>query len=65
MGYEFTAIIEPAEEGGFIAYCPEVPEANGQGETREEVLENLREAIQLVLEDGREQGFRGASVIAR
>ena len=59
MKNEFTAVVEPADEGGFFAYCPELPEANGQGETREETLENLREAIALVLEDRREQCLRG------
>ena len=51
MKNEFTAVLEAAEEGGYFAYCPEVPEANGQGETREEALDSLREAIALVLED--------------
>jgi|TARA_B100000315_G_scaffold254447_1_gene295540 predicted RNase H-like HicB family nuclease len=59
MKNEFTAVLEPAEEGGYFAYCPEVPEANGQGETKEETLDSLREAISLVLEDRREQGLRG------
>ena len=36
MHNEFTAIIEAAEEGGYIAYYPEVTGANGQGETVEE-----------------------------
>ena len=36
----------------------EVPGANGQGETREECLENLREAIKLLLETEREEAFR-------
>tara|TARA_Y100000588_G_scaffold374799_1_gene450380 strand:+ start:4711 stop:4929 length:219 start_codon:yes stop_codon:yes gene_type:complete len=56
---EFTAVIEEADEGGYFAYCPEVPEANGQGETKEETLNSLREAIALVLEERREQGLRG------
>ena len=59
MKNEFTAVLEPAEEGGYFAYCPEVPEANGQGEKREEALDSLGEAIALVLEDRREQGLRG------
>ena len=50
MSNEFTAIVEPAAEGGFWAYCPEVPAANGQGETVEETLEDLAAAIELVLE---------------
>ncbi len=45
MKAEFTAIIEPAPEGGFWAICPEVPGANGQGETIEETKNNLRAAI--------------------
>ncbi len=57
---KFTAIVhrgEPAE-GGFWATCLEVPGANGQGETKEECLQNLREAIQLLLETEREEVFR-------
>ncbi|MBA4149585.1 MAG: type II toxin-antitoxin system HicB family antitoxin [Verrucomicrobia bacterium] len=38
----------------FIAFCPEFPEANGQGETQEECLQNLRAAIDFLLEDRRE-----------
>ena len=59
MKAEFTAIIEPAAEGGYWAICPEVPGANGQGETIEEVKENLRHAIELVLEDHRADILRG------
>ena len=54
MKAEFTAIIEPAPEGGYWAFCPEVPGANGQGETIEEAKNNLREAIELILEDRRQ-----------
>ena len=59
MKAEFTAIIEPAPEGGYWAICPEVPGANGQGETIEEAKDNLREAIELILEDRREDILRG------
>jgi predicted RNase H-like HicB family nuclease len=48
MKSEFTAIIEPAIEGGFWAVCPEVPGANGQGETLEETRQSLVEAIELL-----------------
>ena len=51
MKAEFTAIIEPAEEGGHWAICPEVPGANGQGETIEEAKLSLRDAIELLMED--------------
>lgn len=59
MKAEFTAIIEPAPEGGYWAVCPEVPGANGQGETVEEAKDNLREAIELILKDRREDILRG------
>jgi predicted RNase H-like HicB family nuclease len=51
MKAELTAIIEAATEGGYWAICPEVPGANGQGETIEEAKESLKSAIQLILED--------------
>ena len=38
----------------FVAFCPEVPEANGQGRTKEECLQSLREAVLLLMEDRRE-----------
>jgi len=59
MKAEFTAIIESAPEGGYWAICPEVPGANGQGETIEEAKNNLREAIELILEDRRQDILRG------
>jgi len=59
MKAEFTAIIEPAPEGGYWAVSPEVPGANGQGETIDEAKNNLREAIELILEDRRQDMFRG------
>ena len=58
MTNEFTAVIERDGEW-FIAFCPEVPGANGQGKTKEECLESLREAIALILEDRREDALRG------
>jgi predicted RNase H-like HicB family nuclease len=52
MRNEFTAIVERDGEW-FIAFCPEVPGANGQGRTKEECLKNLADAVELVLEDRR------------
>jgi predicted RNase H-like HicB family nuclease len=57
MRNEFTAIVE--QDGPwFVAYCAELPGANGQGETKEECLANLREAITLILEHRREESLR-------
>ena len=49
---KFTAIVHQGEpdEGGFWATCLEVPGANGQGETKEECLADLKNAIHLLLE---------------
>jgi len=58
MHNEFTAIIEK-DEDWFIAYCLEIPGANGQGRKTEECRENLAEAIKLILEDRREDALRG------
>lgn len=53
----FTAIIE--QDGPwYIAYCAEVPGANGQGRAREECLASLRSAIALVLTHRREESLR-------
>ena len=58
MHNEFTAIVEK-DGDWFIAYCPEIPGANGQGRTIEECRQNLAEAIALILEDRREDALRG------
>lgn len=59
MKSEFTAIIDTAPEGGYWAICPEIPGANGQGETVTEAKDSLRQAIELILEDRREDLLRG------
>ena len=59
MKGEFTAIIEEAPVGGYWAICPEVPGANGQGETVEDAKESLKEAIRLIFEDRVEDARRG------
>ncbi len=58
MHNEFTAIIE-RDGDWFIAYCPEIPGANGQGRTKEECLQNLSDALNLILQDRREDALRG------
>ena len=58
MRNEFTAIIE-RDRDWYIAYCSEIPGANGQGRTKDEARENLVEAIELIFEDRREDALRG------
>jgi predicted RNase H-like HicB family nuclease len=57
---QFTAILHRGEEteGGFWATCLEVPGANGQGETEAVCLENLAEAVRLMIEVEREQALK-------
>ena len=58
MRNEFTSIIE--HDGDWcIAYCPEVPGANGQGHTKNDARESLAAAIALILDDRREDALRG------
>jgi predicted RNase H-like HicB family nuclease len=57
MQRSFTAVFQPADEGGYIAWVEELPGANTQGETLDEARENLKEAIQLILEVNRERAL--------
>jgi predicted RNase H-like HicB family nuclease len=62
---QLTAIFMKVPEG-YIAFVEELPGANTQGDTLEEARENLREAVELVLEANRElaeQSLAGQSVI--
>jgi len=52
---QFTVKLEESEEGGYTAQCLELPAAISEGDTKEEALENIKEAIQLVLEVSLEQ----------
>jgi len=47
---ELTVILEKQEEGGYTVYVPSLPGCISQGETKEECLKNIREAIELYLE---------------
>ncbi len=58
MRNEFMAIIE-RDGPWYVAYCPEIPGANGQGATKDEARESLASAIALILTDRREEGLRG------
>jgi predicted RNase H-like HicB family nuclease len=58
MRNEFTAVIERDDEW-YIAYCPEIPGANGQGRTAAECRASLAEAIALILDERRSEGLRG------
>ena len=63
MRNEFTAIVE-RDGRWYIAYCPEIPGANGQGRKKSAALKSLAEAIELILEDRRKDGLRGVPASA-
>ncbi len=46
----FKVVLEPSEEGGYTVYVPSLPGCISEGETVEEALKNIQEAIELYLE---------------
>lgn len=50
MVMNLKVIVEPGEDGYFVAHCPSLKSCWSQGKTREQALENIREAIDLYLE---------------
>lgn len=48
--YHYTVIIEREEEGGFHAFCPALRGCHSHGDTYEETIENIEEAIKLYIE---------------
>ena len=52
----YTVLLESEEDGGFVVSVPALPGCISQGDTREEALANIREAISLYVEDCREAG---------
>ena len=50
MFMKFKVVIEKGEDGYFIAHCPTLRSCWSQGKTKEDVLMNIREAIELYLE---------------
>ena len=52
----FTVVLEQELDEGFVVSVPSLPGCFSQGDTREDALRNIREAIELYLEDCREAG---------
>ncbi len=50
----FKVVLEPSEEGGYTVYVPALPGCISEGDTLEEALQNIREAIELYLEPASE-----------
>lgn len=47
---KLKVVLEPSDEGGFTALVPALPGCISEGDTKEEALQNIREAIELYLE---------------
>ncbi|MDL1955872.1 MAG: type II toxin-antitoxin system HicB family antitoxin [Candidatus Desulfofervidus auxilii] len=47
---KFKIVLEPSEDGGYTVYVPSLPECISEGDTKEEALKNIREAIELYFE---------------
>ncbi len=47
---KLTVVLEKQEEGGYTVYVPSLPGCISQGDTKEEALKNIKEAIELYLE---------------
>ncbi|MFQ5872994.1 MAG: type II toxin-antitoxin system HicB family antitoxin [Dehalococcoidia bacterium] len=55
-------VLEPSEEGGYTVYVPSLPGCVSEGDTREQALANIREAIELYLEPTEDDHISGGQV---
>ena len=53
--YKFSVVIEKTEEG-YFAFCPELQGCYTQGETYEEIIENIKDVLRLHIEDRLKDG---------
>ncbi len=58
-------VLEPSEEGGYTAHVPSLPGCISEGDTLDEALANIREAVELYLEEGEEEGGLAAGAVVR
>jgi predicted RNase H-like HicB family nuclease len=63
----FDVVVQKDESGGYIGFVPSLPGCHTQGETLEELLKNVEEAIELYLEtlgkDEKSEAFRAAQSV--
>jgi predicted RNase H-like HicB family nuclease len=57
---KIKVVLEPAEEGGYTIYVPSLPGCISEGDTEEEAMTNIKEAIELYLEPVDEDIFDNA-----
>jgi predicted RNase H-like HicB family nuclease len=55
MEYYYKIVIEPQEEGGYTAYVPKLPGCVSEGDTYNETVDNIKEALELYIETLKER----------
>jgi len=60
---KLRVVLEPSDEGGFTAYVPALPGCVSEGDTEEEAMANIREAVELYLEDTETERLRSEKPI--
>ena len=58
-------VLEPAEEGGYTVYVPSLPGWISEGDTEEEALKNIKEAIELYLEQVDDDIFNSSDITVK
>ena len=53
---DFKVVLEPDPDGGYVVTCPTIPGCYSQGDSIEEALKNIREAIEICVEDMKARG---------
>jgi predicted RNase H-like HicB family nuclease len=48
--YNYTVILEKEEDGGYHAFCPSLPGCHTQGDTYDETMDNIKDAVKLYIE---------------
>lgn len=56
LSYHYTTILERQSEGGYHIYCPTLPGCHTEGDTLDEALVNIKEAIEIYLESLKAHG---------
>lgn len=48
--YTYTVVLEREEDGGYHAFCPALPGCHTQGNSYDETIENIKDALRLYIE---------------
>ena len=62
---KLQVVLEPSEEGGYTVYVPSLPGCVSEGDTEEEALVNIREAIEIYLEPVDDDWISGEGVLVQ